>query len=137
MVDPAARSDDRRRDHIAPIEYGRRTMDQQDVDPVADRVADHRSKLSSRVAATFLNDQQAAERLQPSLGDFTGLVEDALLQPGEPGLDEPDRARLERCDAEQRSIRTGYLEATLNRLGRCGERDNLYRRDHHARLDHG
>jgi hypothetical protein len=40
MVDPAAGSDDRRRDDVTPIEDRRGAVNQQDVDAVAERIAD-------------------------------------------------------------------------------------------------
>src|SRR5258705_226599 len=82
-----------RRDHGTAIEDRRGTVDQQDVDPVTEHVADQRSELAGRVAAAFLEDEPAAECAQPSPGDFPGLVEDALLQSGKPGLDKADGER--------------------------------------------
>ena len=76
-----------------------------------------------------------AERREPALGHLAGLVEDAFFQPGQPGLDQPDRARLEGCDAQQRTARGRHLGAAANRLGGRGERDDLDRGDHLPRLD--
>ena len=91
MVDPATRGDDGRRDHVAPVDDRRRAVDQQDLDPMAHRIADQRRQLGGRVSAALFEAQRAAERRQTALGDLPGLVEDALLQSRQPRLNKADR----------------------------------------------
>src|SRR5262249_9445605 len=102
MIDPAARGNDRLRDHIAPVEDCRRAVDQHDLYSVPDRITDQRCELRCRMVAAFLDNELATEGLEPSLGDLAGFVEDAFLQARETRLDQPHRARDERCDAQQR-----------------------------------
>ena len=137
VVDHTARGDDRRGNHIASIEDRRRAVNQQDVDSVTHRVADEWSEFRGRMAASFLEHQPAAECAEPSLGDFPGLVEDALFQSGKSGLDEPHGTGQEGCYPQQRALRGGCRDAALDGLRGCCERDDLDRGDHHPRLDHG
>ena len=115
MIDPAAGRHDRRRDHIAPVEDRRGAVDQQHLDPVAECVANPCSEFAGRMGAALLEDERAAERREPALGHLAGLVEDAFLEPRQPGLDQPDRARPERRDAQQRTARRRGLGAVPDR----------------------
>ena len=62
MVDPTAGGNDRRRDHIAPVEDRRGAVDQQDLDTVAECVANQRRQRSGFMRAALLQEKFTAER---------------------------------------------------------------------------
>ena len=104
MVDPAAGGDDRRRDHVAPVDDRRGAVDQQQIDRMAERGANMRLRARRSLSAARLEHERAAERGEPGLGHLAGLVEDALLEARKPGLDQADRERPKRRDAQQRAV---------------------------------
>src|SRR5205823_1423839 len=120
---------------IATVDDRRRAVDQQNVDLLADRIADQRRQIASCMRAALLQDQAAAERPQTPLGDLPGLVEDALLEPGKPGLNEAYRKRPERRDPEKRTLGNSRLHAPFDRLLGRAERDDLYGGEHLPGLD--
>src|SRR5215813_10702450 len=135
MLDSTARRDDRRRDHVAPVDNGRRPVNQQNVDAVAHRVADQRRQVARQMRAALLQGQGAAERPQPALGHSAGFIEDALLEPGKPCLNQADRERPEWRDAEEWTLGNGRLDTLFDSVLRGGEWDDLYSGNHLPRLD--
>jgi hypothetical protein len=88
------------------------------------------------VRAPLLEHEPAAECGEPAFGHPPGLVEYALLQPGEACLHKPDRARHKGSNAQQRTTRGRGIDAVRDRLlWRC-ERDDLDRGDHLLGFDH-
>jgi hypothetical protein len=135
MLDPATRSDDRRGNDVSPIEDRRGAVNQQNVDALAERIADHRCQFTRRVRAPLLEHEPAAERGEPAFGHLPGLVENALLEPGKARLHKPDRARHKWSNAQQGTVRRRDLDAARDRRFRCCERDDLDRGDHLLGLD--
>jgi hypothetical protein len=82
------------------------------------------------VRTPLLESEPAAECGEPALGHLPGLVENALLEPGQACLHKPDRARHKRRNAQQRTVHGRGLDAACYRgFWRC-ERDDLDRGDH-------
>jgi hypothetical protein len=137
MIDPAAGHLDRLRDHIAPVDDDRGAVHEHDVSALFDGGDDARRQFRHGVSAALLGDQPAAECGKALLGDVAGLVEDAFLEAGEPRLDQRNVARHESGYSQQRLAIRGEICRLGDRRLRHGERDDLDRRDHLARLDDG
>ena len=105
-------------------------MDQQNVDALAERIADRRRQFTRGVPAALLENEPAAQCGKPAFGHLPGLVENTFLEAGEPCLHKPDRARHKRSDAQQRTVRGRGLDAVRNRRLWCCERNDLDRGDH-------
>ena len=135
MVDRAARRLDSRRDHVAPVDNDRGAVHQNEVGARRRCRGNARRQIGGRVIAALLGGKRGTKRGKPLLRYLARLVEDAFLQPRQPGLDQRDPARHKRRHLQQLPALRRELGGGGNRLFRHRERDDLDRRDHLARFD--
>ncbi len=133
MTPPQA--DDRRRDDVAPVDDRRGAGDEDEAGLLRRGRRDRRREIGDRMGAAPLAGERAAERGEAGPGDLDGLVEDALLEAGQPRLDEAGGEGRQRRDAQQAADGGGDRAAALDDVARRGEGNDLDRRHHLLRLD--
>ena len=138
VVDGSARLHDRCRHHIPPVDDGRRAGDEDDVAPLPVKLRDRLRHLGTVVGAADLGSERAVELGETRRDRARGRIEHALPRSRQAGLDQPDRARLERREAQHRPALVPQSRRSARRPNaHRGEGDHLDRRHHLARFDQG
>ena len=137
VVDGPARLHHGGRHHVPPVDDGRRAGDEDDVAAAPVKLAHRVRHLGAAVSAADLGGKRPVEPGKPCGDGTCGRIEHALAHPRQPGLDQADRARLERRETQHRPALFRDLDAALDHGARRGEGDHLDRRHHLACLDQG
>ena len=135
MVDGAAGLHHRGRHHVAAVDDGGGAGDKDDVAATAVKLAHGLRYLRAVVGAADLGGERAVELGEARRDGAGGGIEHALAHPRQAGLDQADRARLERREPQHRAAVPRDPDAAIDDGARGGEGDHLDRRHHLARLD--
>ena len=130
MDDLPARRRDRRRNYIAPIGDGGSTGDQQQIHIV--QPSDGRLEIGRLMRATPFDRRPAMQPRQPLIGDLECLVEHALLDARQAGLDQANPAGLQGRQTQDRPALAGDGQASVQHEARNGKGNDLDRRRHVA-----
>ncbi len=134
VVDLAARGDDTRGHHVAPVDDGRCAGDQRDLGALGPQRRDGAGHLVGPVGAAHLQDGRTVERGEARVDRVHGLFQQALLEARQARLHETHLTRGEGRDAQQRAVLPGDGEAAFEHRLANGEGNDLDRRGHLACL---
>ena len=135
MVDGAARRHDGGRHHVPAIDDGGRAGDEDGVAAAPVKLAHRFRHLGAAVGAADFRRERPVEPGEAGGDGAGGRIEDALAGSRQPRLDQADRARFERCEAQHRPALRRDRDAAIDDAARGGEGDHLDRRHHLAGLD--